>query len=78
MKEVNRLAKLTGVEISLHGPVMDVAGFTQNGFSENDRMLAERKVRETLMRSHDLNPDGNIPVNFHSRGYSRKPASSTR
>ncbi|MEK6841795.1 MAG: sugar phosphate isomerase/epimerase [Nanoarchaeota archaeon] len=66
MKEVNRLAKLTGVEISLHGPVMDVAGFTQNGFSENDRMLAERKVRETLMRSHDLNPDGNIPVNFHS------------
>jgi sugar phosphate isomerase/epimerase len=66
MKEVNRLAKLTGVEISLHGPVMDVAGFTQNGFSENDRQLAQRKVTETLMRSHDLNPDGNIPVNFHS------------
>ncbi len=66
MKEVNRLAKLTGVEISLHGPVIDVAGFTQQGFSENERMLAERKVAQTLLRSHELNPDGNIIVNFHS------------
>ena len=66
MREVNRLAKLTGVEISLHGPVIDVAGFTQQGFSENNRELAERKVKETLLRSHELNPDGNITVNFHS------------
>lgn len=65
-KEVNRLAKLTGVNVSLHGPVMDVSGISQNGFSEATREAAERKVEETLKRSYDLNPDGNITVNFHS------------
>ncbi|MEX2017245.1 MAG: TIM barrel protein [Candidatus Pacearchaeota archaeon] len=65
-KEVNRMAKLTGVEVSLHGPVMDVAGMSQQGFSETSREAAERKVAETLIRSHELNPDGNITVNFHS------------
>ena len=66
MQEIHRLSKLTGVDISLHGPVIDVAGFTQNGFSEPDREIAQRKVAEALLRSHDLNPDGNIPVNFHT------------
>ena len=66
LKEVYRLSKLTGIDVSLHGPVIDTAGFTQNGFSEVDRELAERKVSQTLSRSHELNPDGNITVNFHS------------
>ncbi len=65
-KEVNRMAKLTGVDVSLHGPVMDVAGMSQQGFSEASREAAERKVAETLLRSHELNPSGNITVNFHS------------
>ncbi len=65
-KEVNRLAKLTGINVSLHGPVIDVAGMSQQGFSETSREAAERKVTETLLRSHELNPDGNITVNFHS------------
>ena len=65
-KEVNRMAKLTGINVSLHGPVMDVAGMSQQGFSETSREAAERKVAETLLRSHELNPDGNITVNFHS------------
>ncbi|MBS3086167.1 sugar phosphate isomerase/epimerase [Candidatus Pacearchaeota archaeon] len=66
LKEVHRLSKLTGIDVSLHGPVIDVAGFTQSGFSENDRELAEEKVTQVLLRSHELNPSGNIPVNFHS------------
>jgi sugar phosphate isomerase/epimerase len=65
-KEVNRMAKLTGIKVSLHGPVMDVAGMSQQGFSETSREAAERRVAETLLRSHDLNPDGNMTVNFHS------------
>lgn len=65
-KEVNRLAKLTGINVSLHGPVMDISGISQNGFSETGREAAERKVHETLRRSHDLNPEGGITVNFHS------------
>jgi len=66
-KEVNRMAKLTGINVSLHGPVIDVSGIDQrSGFSETNREAAERKVAETLIRSHDLNPDGNMTVNFHS------------
>ena len=34
LKEVNRLSKLTGINVSLHGPVMDVSGISQQGFSE--------------------------------------------
>ena len=45
---------------------MDVAGMSQQGFSEADRETAERKVAEALIRGHELKPDGNIPVNFHS------------
>jgi len=65
-KEVRRLAKLTGVDVDVHGPVINPAGFTQNGWSESERELTEKKIVNTLMRSHELNPDGNIHVNFHS------------
>ncbi|HLC78542.1 MAG TPA: hypothetical protein VJH92_05440 [Candidatus Nanoarchaeia archaeon] len=67
-KEVDRLSKLTGVEVSLHGPVMDVAGFdTRSGnWSETNRELAEKKVANTLLRGHDLSSKGNVTINFHS------------
>lgn len=66
LKEVNRLSKLTGIDVSMHGPVVNVSGITQQGFSEADREASERKVAETLLRSHELDPKGNMPVNFHS------------
>src|SRR3972149_2482537 len=68
LREVNRLSKLTGVDVSIHAPVsgMNVSGITQQGYSETDREAMERKVADILIRSHDLNPEGNIPVNFHS------------
>lgn len=66
LKEVRRLAKLTGIDVSMHGPVIDVAGISQQGFSEADREAAERRVTEALLRSKELNPEGNIPVNFHT------------
>ncbi len=67
LKEVHRLSKLTGVDISLHAPVIDVSGIDpRNGFSESDREASERRIAQTLLRSHELNPDGNIPVNFHT------------
>ena len=65
-EELRQLAKLTGVNVSVHAPVIDTMGMTQQGFNEMNRELAERKVTEALLRSHELNPDGNIPVVFHS------------
>jgi len=67
LKEVNRLSKLTGIDVSLHAPVIDVSGIDpRSGFSESERELSEKKVTEALLRAKELNPDGNIPVTFHS------------
>ncbi|MCX6749169.1 MAG: hypothetical protein NTW17_00280, partial [Candidatus Pacearchaeota archaeon] len=67
LKEVHRLSKLTGIDVSIHAPVMDVSGIDpRSGFSEGEREAAERRVSQALLRSHELNPDGNINVNFHS------------
>src|SRR3989339_567480 len=67
LEEVRRLAKLTGVDLSIHGPVMDTAGFAgQQGFSELNRQASERRLIQTLERSHELKPEGNINVTFHS------------
>ena len=66
LKEVNRLSKLTGVDVSLHGPVINISGINQQGFSETEREAAERRIADTLLRAKELNPDGNIPVTFHS------------
>lgn len=66
LKEVNRLSKLTGIDVSLHGPVVNISGINQQGFSEAEREASERRVADTLLRAKELNPDGNIPVTFHS------------
>ncbi|OGJ13215.1 hypothetical protein A3K82_01425 [Candidatus Pacearchaeota archaeon RBG_19FT_COMBO_34_9] len=66
LKELNRLSKLTGVDISIHGPVVDSTGISQQGFSEINRESSERKISDAIIRSHELNPDGNIPVTFHA------------
>ena len=66
MEEVRRLKALTGIEVSMHGPVIDTTGISQQGFSELNRKSSERKIIETINRSHDLDPKGNIIVVFHS------------
>ena len=67
LKEVHRLSKLTGIDVSMHAPVMNVSGIDQRGgYSESERETAERKITEVLLRAKELSPDGNIPVNFHS------------
>ena len=65
-KEINRISKLTGVDITVHGPLIDASGVTQQGFDESQRELAERKIMHYIEKSHEINPDGNIPVTFHT------------
>ncbi len=66
MKEINRLSKLTGSETSLHAPVIDPSGFTQQGWDETNRETTEKQFMEVVERAHELNPTGNIPVTIHS------------
>lgn len=68
LKEVHRLSKLTGSDISLHGPVQGVepSGLGEQGYNEFQRQATERRISDTLKRAHELNPDKGIPVVFHT------------
>ena len=66
LKEVNRLSKLAGVEVTVHGPLAEASGISDQGFSETGRKSAERQMSMAVERSHEINPNGNIPVTFHS------------
>lgn len=66
LDEVRRLAELTGVKPSVHGPVIDTIGIDKEGFSELNREASERRIIQTLNRVQKLDPKGNIPVTFHS------------
>jgi len=66
LKEINRLAKLTGAEVSVHGPILEPSGLTREGFSNTNREAVERQMFNAVERSYEINPNGNVPVTFHS------------
>ncbi len=68
-KEISRLMKLTGAKASIHGPiergVTDLAGFREGRWDEVERKDTERKIKYFIDRAHDLDEEGNTPINFH-------------
>jgi len=66
LKELNRQSKLTGVDISVHAPIVEPSGITREGFTESNREATERQMSSAVERSHEINPQGNVPVTFHS------------
>ena len=66
LEEMNRLAKLTGVDVTVHGPLIDASGVTQQGFEDQQREIAERKIISAIEKSHQINPNGNSPITFHT------------
>jgi len=66
LEEMNRLAKLTGATVSVHGPIVEPSGISKEGFSESNRQAIERQMMSAVSRSHLVSPDGSIPVTFHS------------
>ena len=66
LKEINRLSKLVGASVSVHGPIVEPSGFTREGFSEGNREAVERQMFSAVERGHLVNPDGNVPITFHS------------
>lgn len=68
LKEINRLSKLTGSETSLHAPIIDPSGFTQQGWDETNRQVAEKQFTDIVKRAQDLDPKGNMPVTIHASG----------
>jgi len=66
LKEANRVAKLVGAELTMHGPLVEASGITKSGFSESNRVAAERQMFSAVEKAHILNPNGNSPITFHS------------
>ena len=66
LKEINRLSKLTGIDVSVHAPIVEPSGMTKEGFTELGREAVERQMNSVVERSNEINPQGNVPVTFHS------------
>jgi len=66
--EMRRLAKLADSKITMHAPIIDPAGFTQQGWSEDSRKDSEIYLNSVLERAQRLDPTGNIPIALHTTG----------
>ena len=68
--EMKALMKLTGVKPSVHGPMIDAAGFDEKGNwgQEFGRVSNERRMFDTIEKAAMLDSKGNVPVVFHSAG----------
>lgn len=67
-KEINRLAKLTGIKVTVHAPIVEPAGISKEGYSDTNRIGTERQMINAVEKAHEVNPDGNVIVTFHSSG----------
>lgn len=65
-KELNRLKKLAGAELTFHAPLVEPTGLTENGWNEHQRKQVEREVLSSVQRAHELDPSGNVVVTFHT------------
>ena len=77
-KEAAKAMKLAGVKPSIHAPVIEASGITQQGWNELSRKGAENQMASAVLRSHDLDPKGNVPVVFHSTGGLQEMEQTTR
>ena len=66
LNEIRQLSKLTGVDVTVHGPLIEASGLSKEGFSEANREAAERQMIQAVGRAHEASPEGNVPVTFHS------------
>lgn len=67
LDELNRLRKLVGAELNVHGPLVEPTGINQQGmYEENQRLHGERQMWNAIEQAHRISPDRNVVVTFHS------------
>ena len=64
-KEINRMAKLAGADISVHAPLIEASGVTEQGWDESSRNLAERQLKDVIDRISPMNEKGGMSVTIH-------------
>ena len=68
LDEINRLRKLTGVDLTFHGPLIEPTGINPEArrWEPAQREQAERQIWSAVERSHQMNPKGNMVVTLHT------------
>lgn len=64
--EMRALMKLTGVKPSVHAPIIDAAGFGEQGWTPDAREDNERRLFGAIEKAQALDPSGNLPIVIHS------------
>jgi len=64
-KEMNRLAKLTGAELTFHAPMIDPTGISERGWDKVVQKAAEDQLWNSMKYGAELNPKGTV-VTFHA------------
>ena len=68
-KEIDRLRKLTGVDLTFHGPLVESTGFNRGNWSEDQRKEAEKQMMAAVELAQQMNSDDKekgIVMTFHS------------
>lgn len=68
-KEIDRLRKLTGVDLTFHGPLVESTGYSRGNWSEDQRREAETQMKAAVELAQQMNSDDKekgIVMTFHS------------
>ncbi len=68
-EEMRRKAKLAEAKISMHAPMVEPAGFGQQGWEESNQKSAEHQLMDIMDKAALLDDKNNIPVTIHSSAY---------
>ncbi|MBT6690598.1 sugar phosphate isomerase/epimerase [archaeon] len=64
--EMRALMKLTGIKPSVHAPIIDAAGFGEQGWTADGRADNERRLFGAIEKAQGLDPSGNLPIVLHA------------
>ncbi len=64
-KEINRMAKLAGSDISVHAPIIEASGIGDQGYSESARKLAEEQFKGVIDKTAPMNEAGGMSITIH-------------
>lgn len=66
-KEIDRLRKLTNVDLTFHGPLVEPTGYAGRGnWKEEQRVEVERQMKSAVELAQQMNPSQNVVMTFHS------------
>jgi hypothetical protein len=73
-KEINRMAKLLKITPTMHAPMIDPTGITEQGWNQMNQEVAKRQLLAAVERGQKLNPDGNTVITMHASTVNLPPS----